>query len=114
LRRGRSSVRRPVPMFQIDVRVPAMKHMSVIVALGAALALALATVQIDSAKAGEWRHRAYAATQNGGGYASSRRRRLILRDVPAKMPPPPTDFGPHFDFPTEPLNGGLSHDPYPN
>ena|SRR5512143_3075854 len=45
-----------------------------------------------------------------GGYS------LTLRDVwgPAKMPPPPKDFGPHFDFPPEPLNGGLSHDPYPN
>ena len=45
-----------------------------------------------------------------GGYS------LTLRDVwgPAKMPPAPKDFGPHFDFPPEPLNGGLSHDPYPN
>jgi hypothetical protein len=33
---------------------------------------------------------------------------------PAKMPPAPTDFGPHFDFPPAPLNGGLNHDPYPN
>ncbi len=45
-----------------------------------------------------------------GGYS------LTLRDVwgPAKMPPAPTDFGPHFDFPPEPLSGGLTHDPYPN
>ena len=46
-----------------------------------------------------------------GGYS------LTLRDVwgPAKMPPAPNDFGPHFDFPPEPLNGGgLTHDPYPN
>ena len=101
-------------MFKMDVRVPAMKHMSVILALGAALALVFATVPTDSAKAGEWRDGAYVATQNGGGYALPRRRRLILRDVPAKMPPPPTDFGPHFDFPPEPLNGGLTYDPYPN
>ncbi len=42
--------------------------------------------------------------------------RHLKRDLwgPAKMPPAPTDFGPHFDFPPEPLNGGLSHDPYPN
>ncbi len=42
--------------------------------------------------------------------------RKLKRDLwgPAKMPPPPTDFGPHFDFPPEPLNGGLNHDPYPN
>jgi hypothetical protein len=41
---------------------------------------------------------------------------LRLSDVwgPAKMPPAPKDFGPHFDFPPEPLNGGLTHDPYPN
>jgi hypothetical protein len=31
-----------------------------------------------------------------------------------EMPPVPKDFGPHFDFPPEPLNGGLLHDPYPN
>jgi hypothetical protein len=42
--------------------------------------------------------------------------RQLKRELwgPAKMPPAPTDFGPHFDFPPEPLNGGLSHDPYPN
>ena len=45
-----------------------------------------------------------------GGYS------LTRRDVwgPAKMPPAPRDFGPHFAFPPEPLNGGLTHDPYPN
>ena len=45
-----------------------------------------------------------------GGYS------LTLSDIwgPAKMPPIPKDFGPHFDFPPEPLNGGLTHDPYPN
>jgi hypothetical protein len=45
-----------------------------------------------------------------GGYS------LRLSDIwgPAKMPPAPKDFGPHFDFPPEPLNGGLLHDPYPN
>ena len=47
-----------------------------------------------------------------GGYS-----RLTAREVlwgPAGMPPAPKDFGPHFDFPPEPLNGGLLHDPYPN
>jgi hypothetical protein len=84
-----------------------MKHMSVILALGGALAMVLAAIPIDSAKAGDRHHRAYAVRG---------RPRLILRDVwgPAKMPPAPTDFGPHFDFPPEPLNGGLNHDPYPN
>ena len=49
--------------------------------------------------------------QNGVGGTS-----LTLRDVwgPAEMPPAPKDFGPHFDFPPEPLGGGLLHDPYPN
>jgi hypothetical protein len=31
-----------------------------------------------------------------------------------EMPPVPKDFGPHFDFPPVPLNGGLLQDPYPN
>ena len=45
-----------------------------------------------------------------GGYS------LRLSDVwgPAKMPPAPKDFGPHFDFPPEPLNGAPLQDPYPN
>ena len=44
-----------------------------------------------------------------GGYS------LRLSDIwgPAEMPPAPKDFGPHFDFPPEPLNGALLHDPYP-
>ena len=53
----------------------------------------------------------YVVRERGvGGYS------LTRRDVwgPAKMPPAPQDFGPHFDFPPEPLNGGLTHDPYPN
>jgi hypothetical protein len=42
--------------------------------------------------------------------------RKLKRDLwgPGKMPPAPTDFGPHFDFSPAPLNGGLNHDPYPN
>jgi hypothetical protein len=45
-----------------------------------------------------------------GGYS------LRLSDIwgPAKMPPAPKDFGPHFDFPPEPLNGAPLHDPSPN
>jgi hypothetical protein len=41
---------------------------------------------------------------------------LTLSDIwgPAKMPPAPTDFGPHFDYPPDPLNGAPLHDPYPN
>ena len=34
---------------------------------------------------------------------------------PAKMPPAPTDFGPHFDFPTGySLNGVPDRSPYPD
>jgi hypothetical protein len=34
-----------------------------------------------------------------------------------EMPPAPTDFGPHFDYPgggSESLNGPPDHSPYPN
>jgi hypothetical protein len=43
-----------------------------------------------------------------GGYS------LRLSDVwgPAKMPPAPKDFGPHFDFPPAPLNSVPLPDPY--
>jgi hypothetical protein len=45
-----------------------------------------------------------------GGYS------LTFSDIwgPAKMPPAPTDFGPHFDYPPESLNSAPLHDPYPN
>lgn len=45
-----------------------------------------------------------------GGYS------LRMRDIwgPAKMPPAPKDFGPHFDYPPESLNSGPTHAPYPN
>jgi hypothetical protein len=46
-----------------------------------------------------------------GGYS-----RLTVRDVlwgPAGMPPAPTDFGPHFDFPAHSLNSGPTEAPYP-
>lgn len=34
---------------------------------------------------------------------------------PAKMPPPPTDFGPYFDYPSGyTLNGPPNQSPYPN
>ena len=33
---------------------------------------------------------------------------------PAKMPPAPKDFGPHFDFQPDNLGQGLSHSPYPD
>jgi hypothetical protein len=45
-----------------------------------------------------------------GGYS------MTLSDIwgPPVMPPAPKDFGPHFDFPPESLNGPPLHDPYPN
>lgn len=45
-----------------------------------------------------------------GGYS------LTLRDIwgPAKMPPAPKDFGPHFDFPPQTLTGVPLQDPYPH
>jgi hypothetical protein len=46
-----------------------------------------------------------------GGYS-----RLTVRNVlwgPAGMPPAPTDFGPHFDFPAHSLNSGPTEAPYP-
>ena len=45
-----------------------------------------------------------------GGYS------MTLSDVWGlpEMPPAPKDFGPHFDFPPESLNGPPLHDPYPN
>ena len=45
-----------------------------------------------------------------GGYS------LRMRDIwgPAKMPPAPKDFGPHFDYPPESLNAGPTNAPYPN
>ncbi len=51
-----------------------------------------------------------AAPRGVGGYS------MTLSDIwgPPKMPPAPKDFGPGFDFPPEPLNGGVAQDPYPN
>jgi hypothetical protein len=42
--------------------------------------------------------------------------RLTAREVlwgPARMPPAPKDFGPHFDFPAHSLNSGPTEAPYP-
>ena len=62
---------------------------------------------------GGYPHSAYgpAAPHRPGGFS-----RMTLSDIwgPAKMPQPPTDFGPHFDYPPESLNGAPLHDPYPN
>lgn len=43
-----------------------------------------------------------------GGYSTNRREVLGLDE----MPPPPRDFGPHFDFQPYPLEGGVNKAPY--
>jgi hypothetical protein len=82
-----------------------------------ALVLAISAAPMNGAQAAKRHvarhghtHTYVTRTRRRGGYS------MTLRDVwgPAEMPPPPRDFGPHFDFPPEPLNGGLNHDPYPN
>ncbi len=96
--------------------LPALRKLLPLAAVLASAALSLAG---GDASAQQPRNAAGASQAPGGvvvrergvgGYS------LTLRDVwgPAKMPPAPTDFGPHFDFPPEPLGGGLTHDPYPN
>jgi hypothetical protein len=78
--------------------------------------LALPAVQAAQAQQGS------NGSQAQGGYGAAAPRqpggfsRLTFSDIwgPAKMPPPPADFGPHFGFPPEPLNGAPLHDPYPD
>ncbi len=53
--------------------------------------------------------RRYAARR--GGYHG----KMTLNEIlygPAGMPPAPHDFGPHFDYPPESLNGGPTNSPY--
>jgi hypothetical protein len=41
--------------------------------------------------------------------------KMTLNEImygPAGMPPAPHDFGPHFDYPSVPLNGGITSSPY--
>ena len=63
----------------------------------------------------------YPGPANGGYYVERGPRgvggySLRFSDIwgPAKMPPAPKDFGPHFDYPPESLNSTPLHDPYPN
>lgn len=95
----------------------ALRKLSALAAISAAAVFML--VQAGDARA-EPRERSGAAQQGetvsgprttqSGGYS------LRLRDIwgPAKMPPAPKDFGPHYDYPPQPLNGAPIHDPYPN
>ena len=102
-------------------KLPASRKLLLSVFCGALLALAAAeNANAQQAPSGNQ------AAQGGGypgAYGPARPRggvggfsRLTLSDIwgPAKMPPPPVDFGPHFDFPPASLNGAPLHDPYPN
>ncbi|MGV1014494.1 MAG: hypothetical protein ACOYB4_05945 [Methyloceanibacter sp.] len=97
--------------------LPALRQSSPLVALLLGGALVLLSLQPAEAQ----RRRAppdasqldysYTVPQRGvGGYS------LTLRDIwgPAKMPPAPKDFGPHFDYPPASLNSSPTHSPYPN
>ena len=99
-------------------RLPAFRHSLPLAAL-----LAGAFLLLGSMVGAEAQQRPKeGAEQDSGGQYGSRDPRgvgfyaLTLSDIwgPAKMPPAPKDFGPHFDFPPEPLNGAPLHDPYPN
>ena len=100
-------------------RLPAIRHFLPLAALLAAAGILLssmASVQAQQAPA----DRPEQGSPNGYSPHQSNRDvgfySLRLSDVwgPAQMPPAPKDFGPHFDFPPEPLNGAPLHDPYPN
>ena len=99
-------------------RLPAIRHFPALAALlGAGILLSsMASVQAQQGPA----DRAEQGAPNGYSPHQSNRDvgfySLRLSDVwgPAQMPPAPKDFGPHFDFPPEPLNGAPLHDPYPN
>jgi hypothetical protein len=100
-------------------RLPAIRHFLPLAAFLAAAVILLSSMASVQAQQGP-SDRAEQAPPNGysprhpsgevGFYS------LRLSDVwgPAQMPPAPKDFGPHFDFPPEPLNGAPLHDPYPN
>jgi hypothetical protein len=80
---------------------------------GAFLTLSMSGAEAEQAHKGNNGDQGAYVVQQGppvGGFS------LRLSDFwgPAKMPPAPKDFGPHFDFPPEPLNGAPLHDPYPN
>jgi hypothetical protein len=88
--------------------------------VAAALSAAIISVMAGEVSARQKRG-AGAIPLQGPPVAAVPRRRLggysmTLSDVwgPAKMPPAPKDFGPHFDFPPQPLEGGVSRAPYPD
>ena len=100
-------------------RLPAIRHFSPLAALLAAAGILLSSIASVQA---QQRPADRAEQGSPNGYSPHQSNRdvgfysLRLSDVwgPAQMPPAPQDFGPHFDFPPEPLNGAPLHDPYPN
>jgi len=104
-----------------------MKLMVLLASLG--LASAFLFVSVDGADAAARRHHATYAKAHARHYAHNRRHisrryaarrggyhgKMTLKEIlygPAGMPPAPHDFGPHFDYPAEPLNGGITSSPY--
>lgn len=104
-----------------------MKLMVLLASLG--LASALLFVSADGAdSASSRRHAAHArvyAQHHARTHHHSPRRyaarrggyhgKMTLNEIlygPAGMPPAPHDFGPHFDYPSVPLNGGITSSPY--
>src|SRR4029079_15344978 len=108
---------------------------SLILICGIGLGLALFFLPAGSAEAGAKRqHTAHAETQarryragdagihfrHSKGHLTRTARhgyhgKMTLNEImygPAGMPPAPHDFGPHFDYPPEPLNGGIASSPY--
>lgn len=72
-----------------------------------ALAIAFTLAGIADSQAGN-RAKRHGWSSDVGGYSMNRREIFGLDE----MPPPPRDFGPHFDYQPQPLDGGLSHAPY--
>ncbi len=104
-------------------KLPAFRTFLLPASVLAGALLALVATQDASAQQGPSGNTVQGGGYGTGTYVDRRPRRgvggysvLTLSDIwgPAKMPPAPKDFGPHFDFPPAPLNGAPLHDPYPN
>jgi len=104
-----------------------MKLVMLIFGLG--LGFAVFFQSAGSADAGAKRHHATAHAQAHARHYTHARRpvpryaarrggyhgKMTLNEIlygPAGMPPAPHDFGPHFDYPAAPLNGGITDSPY--
>jgi len=103
-----------------------MKLAMLILSFGVVLAVFFHSV--GSADATARRHHASYAKAHARHYALDRRHisryaarrggyhgKMTLNEIlygPAGMPPAPHDFGPHFDYPPESLNGGPTRSPY--